>query len=43
MHPDRLALAERVYLGLIEQAKQLRLQIDVELANLVEEQRAAIG
>ena len=40
---DRLRLAERVDLVRLEEAQQLRLHLGADLADLVEEQRAAGG
>ena len=39
----RLRRADAADLALLERAQQLRLQIDRQLAELVEEQRAAVG
>ena len=40
---DRLRLADAAHLAAIEHAQQLRLEVERELADLVEEQRAAVG
>ena len=40
---DLLLPADRLDAALLERAQQLRLQIDRQLADLVEEQRAAVG
>src|SRR6185436_13872873 len=46
-HPDidlqRLTLADRVYLALLEEPQQFRLKLDREVADLVQEERAALG
>ena len=43
VHPHRRGAAEPVDLALLQRAQQLGLQPDVHLADLVEQQRAAIG
>ena len=40
---DRLGLADAADLAAVEDAQELRLEIERELADLVEEQRAAVG
>ena len=40
---DRLDAADALELALLERAQQLHLHLDRDLADLVEEQRAAVG
>src|SRR5688572_1876439 len=43
VHPDQPIAADRAVLALLQHTKELRLQVGRHLANLVEEQRPALG
>src|SRR5205807_139259 len=43
VHFARRALAERVHLALLKEAQELRLKSERQVANLVEEERAALS
>ena len=43
VHPDRPVAADALELSLLDHPQELRLQLQRQLADLVEEQRAAVG
>ena len=43
LHLDRLAAADPLDLAFLDRAQQLGLQVELQIADLVEEERAAVG